>query len=782
MLRRDKHPTMNASTDSDNEESKMLHDVNDLLARWAAKTNPKADLSEEEKQAKEREFARVKQIEDAAVEKARQEMSMKREQLERDKIELEEANNAIEAKRNEVLKKKQEFEAEALESQSQKEALEQERKIMLDLKKAMKKKVLQASNQQERLEQERLELQELKETMEVTKSKALEASAQQQERFEREWARMQGMREALDAKAEEISNQQHLRFEREWAKIQQMKSAMEQKEMETMKQQEQLEREKTEFEKMSRSVEVGKKERLDLIMEEIIECDEKELSSQSNLMRTKNMHVKGLKKTNGVKKPRKLQKEKEINEGNVLTSGVNVLHREMKDETMKSIEIEKGLKIRVEVADSKVDMDQKEKNISVDNGGPDVKKEDELCIVDTPTEDILHKEEEELAEVLSSDKEAQQRLDQLNCVKEDLPRQIKRKDEDVKQTKEENGVDSKVEKDLEEVKDSRLSENHSDELGKTVQEEKKGGNKEDQPLMEKLPTILEDQNVNVDSVHPILGPLVSDLGYKRIHLSSSSKLVKIPIWKKQRSYQHNRAIAMAADKAKTMHLGFPGVICLYEDALGGLFVLDGQHRLGMMHVLQDMKRSNERRKSNLSNIDDNVLFERVLVEVYPEPYEKTGQTNCTNTAKGDQYAEEVYFEINKAESLPYIDFPGVATASERKIILEAVALLQKKFPKMFSPSQRCRMPNVNENNLRDQIFGANILKKPLFAGKGFDKRPLKSSKELAYWLEAQNTALGELYKTDQIKQIFVHERAWKKAVENKFYLGLDSSWLYIDLA
>ena len=98
MLRRDKHPTMNASTDSDNEESKMLHDVNDLLARWAAKTNPKADLSEEEKQAKEREFARVKQIEDAAVEKARQEMSMKREQLERDKIELEEANNAIEAK------------------------------------------------------------------------------------------------------------------------------------------------------------------------------------------------------------------------------------------------------------------------------------------------------------------------------------------------------------------------------------------------------------------------------------------------------------------------------------------------------------------------------------------------------------------------------------------------------------------------------------------------------------------------------------------------------------
>lgn len=65
-------------------------------------------------------------------------------------------------------------------------------------------------------------------------------------------------------------------------------------------------------------------------------------------------------------------------------------------------------------------------------------------------------------------------------------------------------------------------------------------------------------------VHPLLGPCLADLGYKRVHLVSAQTLATIPVWKKQRIYRHNRAKEMAADKRKTLHLGVPGVIGLHE--------------------------------------------------------------------------------------------------------------------------------------------------------------------------------------------------------------------------
>lgn len=82
--------------------------------------------------------------------------------------------------------------------------------------------------------------------------------------------------------------------------------------------------------------------------------------------------------------------------------------------------------------------------------------------------------------------------------------------------------------------------------------------------------------------HPILGPVISDLGYKRIHLTSSRALAAIPVWKKQRIYRHGRAKSMAKDKMKTLHLGLPGVIGIFEVRLifgyfrfFGRFLLNG---------------------------------------------------------------------------------------------------------------------------------------------------------------------------------------------------------------
>lgn len=64
--------------------------------------------------------------------------------------------------------------------------------------------------------------------------------------------------------------------------------------------------------------------------------------------------------------------------------------------------------------------------------------------------------------------------------------------------------------------------------------------------------------------HPILGPVLCDLGHKRIHVSSAKSLAALPIWEKQRSYRHDRVKSMAKDKAKTLHIGLPGIIGLYE--------------------------------------------------------------------------------------------------------------------------------------------------------------------------------------------------------------------------
>ena len=68
----------------------------------------------------------------------------------------------------------------------------------------------------------------------------------------------------------------------------------------------------------------------------------------------------------------------------------------------------------------------------------------------------------------------------------------------------------------------------------------------------------EEKPADPSSVHPVLGPLLCDLGYKRIYLLSSGTLGTLPIWKKQRIYRHGRARSMALDKVKFMDNGFPG--------------------------------------------------------------------------------------------------------------------------------------------------------------------------------------------------------------------------------
>eukprot|EP00536_Pseudo-nitzschia_multiseries_P005558 jgi/Psemu1/238609/estExt_Genewise1.C_1050007 len=268
-------------------------------------------------------------------------------------------------------------------------------------------------------------------------------------------------------------------------------------------------------------------------------------------------------------------------------------------------------------------------------------------------------------------------------------------------------------------------------------------------------------NDEEDPEHPILGPVVADLGYKRVHLMSAGRLGNIPVWNRNRIYRNNRAKAMAAEKIKSMALGFPGAICLHESSNGKLSIVDGQHRVGMMAALKTTINKRVEKGEDLGDLSDvDKVFERILVEVYPEQESTNGSV--------DAFAEKVFLEINKAEPVKLIDMPGVASVADRKIITEAVETLNENFPNMFSPSQRCRIPNVNVDNLRSAVFGANILK----------KHKIGTSKKLVEWLIEKNAELGEEYENSREKQKLVSGKQWSKASASNFYLGLESSWLY----
>jgi len=249
-----------------------------------------------------------------------------------------------------------------------------------------------------------------------------------------------------------------------------------------------------------------------------------------------------------------------------------------------------------------------------------------------------------------------------------------------------------------------------------------------------------------ETTHPILGPMLHDLGYKRIHITSAKALSAIPIWSQQRSYRHDRAKIMAADKLKSMDLGLPGVISLHEAEDGTLSILDGQHRVGMLTILQD-------KSKNTMNLNE------ILVEVFPQSHASSPST----------LAEDLFIEINKAEPVKLVDMPRVAKSKDKDVIDEAASQLLEAYPEMFKPSQRCRPPHLNVDNLRDAIFTANILK----------NHSITSSSALYNWILKRNKELEKMYsKEEEAFKMGVSPSALEKAKEFKFYIGLDLSWLH----
>ena len=105
-----------------------------------------------------------------------------------------------------------------------------------------------------------------------------------------------------------------------------------------------------------------------------------------------------------------------------------------------------------------------------------------------------------------------------------------------------------------------------------------------------------------------------------------------------------------------------------------------------------------------------------------------------------------------------------ATPEVHRILRSATENLRVKYKGMFSDSSRCMKPNLNIDTLRDDLFKAEIL----------SKNSIDNEEDLLEWLEDQNT-----YTERRLKRGLVDatERAIAKATKERFYLGIDDTWM-----
>lgn len=295
--------------------------------------------------------------------------------------------------------------------------------------------------------------------------------------------------------------------------------------------------------------------------------------------------------------------------------------------------------------------------------------------------------------------------------------------------------------------------------------------------------------------HPILGPQIAHLSYKRVHLTSAKKLASLPVYEKQRAYRHDRAKEMAKDKKKTLWMGIPGVISLMEEECGRLSIIDGQHRVGMMALLSEEQRkiaeknqkvngaaiNGEQKEDEHVDLLAQLDLDNVLVEVFlPQQTKNSDNVLADSKQQQKQPSPEeqddkavIFTEINKAEPIKLLDLPGVTNKRTRDVIDYAANHFHNAFPEMFSPSQKCRAPHLNLDNLRDALFASEVIKREKIGSGG----------ELVKWMVKKNEELKEVFMSndgggslDGGKK--VSDNALKKASKHEFFLGLESTWLY----
>jgi len=178
----------------------------------------------------------------------------------------------------------------------------------------------------------------------------------------------------------------------------------------------------------------------------------------------------------------------------------------------------------------------------------------------------------------------------------------------------------------------------------------------------------------------------------------------------------------------------------------------------MLAILESEKnKANKNNTETTTNNNNHLNLDQILVEVFPQ-YPSSSST----------HAQDIFIEINKAEPVKLVDMPGVASNLDRRIISDAAMHLQDVYSEMFKPSQRCRSPHLNVDNLRDAIFAAEVLK----------KGQIKSKTALVKWMLQKNEEMKVKYSSTSGNKEDTNKAALEKAKKFDFYLGMDLTWLH----
>lgn len=313
--------------------------------------------------------------------------------------------------------------------------------------------------------------------------------------------------------------------------------------------------------------------------------------------------------------------------------------------------------------------------------------------------------------------------------------------------------------------------------------------------------------------HPLLGELVSDIGYKKLYLTNVHALARTPVWKRQRILRPERAALIADDKVrKGLQGSLPGVITLYQDIhTSEVGIIDGQHRAGALMILAQRGHWEER-KNNIaievfttdgeasvaalfaainaaepvrlidlpdsgSEEDDEVEGESESITAtptQPEPVVSNSKVpeNSEKLASPTISTSNILEEQNivaksKPSSKPKKNVT-VSLEADRTLITEAMESVRQQYPDMFKPTSRCKIPHVNIDVLRDDLFNASVLRVRRFA----------SVLEFVAQLQLINGHLKVKYaqlasEKDVDKEVFTKsfQTALAKAQKYEFYLG-----------
>jgi hypothetical protein len=278
------------------------------------------------------------------------------------------------------------------------------------------------------------------------------------------------------------------------------------------------------------------------------------------------------------------------------------------------------------------------------------------------------------------------------------------------------------------------------------------------------PTVMKQKNE-----HEVYGKLLVDLGYKKVYLTNIEKLIRIPVWEKQRILRPERAKEIANLKSKNgTKEKLPGIITLFEDIqTGRIGILDGQHRAGALLILAQRNEWNEKAYN-------------IMIEIFPIE----NKNDISNLFK----------EINSSEPVLDVDVPteDPKSINHINILNIAVEALSNRYPAMFKPSMKCRPPHLNIDVLRDDLYQSDII----------TRLNIRTPEALLEKLEAINTkfatndkitlkkesglhtrSIGEIDTNfriiHHIQQLKTYPETLRKARENKFYLGLgDKGWMH----